>query len=107
MNCWEFMKCGRDQDGSVKCPAYPNFGRSCWAVAGTLCSGKIQGSYATKLEDCRKCAYYNAMLERGIYLAPSQFEASFVSAAHSQKDIDETVRAAAEVFRALGDDCEC
>ena len=51
--------------------------------------------------------YYNAMLERGIYLAPSQFEASFVSAAHSQKDIDETVRAAAEVFRALGDDCEC
>ena len=52
-------------------------------------------------------AYYNAMLERGLYLAPSQFEASFVSAAHSQKDIDETVRAAAEVFKILGDDCEC
>lgn len=52
-------------------------------------------------------AYYNAMLERGIYLAPSQFEASFVSAAHSEKDIDETVRAAAEVFITLGDDCEC
>ena len=52
-------------------------------------------------------AYYNAMLERGIYLAPSQFEASFVSTAHSEKDIDETVRAAAEVFITLGDDCEC
>jgi len=62
--CWEFMHCGRDKDGSVKCPAYPNFGRSCWAVAGTLCSGKVQGSYAAKLEDCRKCAFYNAMLEK-------------------------------------------
>ena len=52
-------------------------------------------------------AYYNAMLDQGVYLAPSQFEASFVSAAHSQEDIDETVRAAADVFKTLGSDCEC
>ncbi len=52
-------------------------------------------------------AYYNAMLERGVYLAPSQFEAAFVSSAHTQEDIDETVRAAADVFKTLGDDCEC
>jgi glutamate-1-semialdehyde 2,1-aminomutase len=52
-------------------------------------------------------AYYNAMLDRGIYLAPSQFEAAFVSTAHTQEDIDETVRAAAEAFGALGGDCEC
>jgi len=52
-------------------------------------------------------AYYNAMLQLGVYLAPSQFEASFVSTAHSQGDIDETVRAAAEVFKTLGSDCEC
>ena len=52
-------------------------------------------------------AYYNAMLERGIYLAPSQFEASFVSTAHSREDIDDTVRAAADVFKTLGSDCDC
>lgn len=43
-------------------------------------------------------AYYRGMLERGIYLAPSQFEALFVSAAHSDQDIDETIAAAEAVF---------
>jgi len=40
--------------------------------------------------------YFRAMLERGIYLAPSQFEAAFLSAAHSDADIDATIRAASE-----------
>jgi glutamate-1-semialdehyde 2,1-aminomutase len=41
------------------------------------------------------------MLERGIYLAPSQFEAAFVSAAHSEADIRRTITAARESFAAL------
>lgn len=56
--CWEYMKCGRDKDCSLKCPAYPNFGRICWAVAGTFCEGKVQGTFAQKLEDCQKCEFY-------------------------------------------------
>jgi glutamate-1-semialdehyde 2,1-aminomutase len=40
------------------------------------------------------------MLERGIYLAPSQFEAAFVSAAHTEEDIRETIMAAGEAFSA-------
>jgi two-component system NtrC family sensor kinase len=56
--CWEYMKCGRDKDCSLKCPAYPNFGRVCWAVAGTFCEGKVQGTFAQKLEDCQKCEFY-------------------------------------------------
>jgi glutamate-1-semialdehyde 2,1-aminomutase len=43
-------------------------------------------------------AYFQAMLQRGAYLAPSQFEAMFVSAAHSQADIDMTVAAAREAM---------
>jgi len=43
-------------------------------------------------------AYYRGMLQRGIYLAPSQFEALFVSSAHNNEYIDQTIRAAAEVF---------
>jgi two-component system NtrC family sensor kinase len=58
VKCWEYMKCGRDKDCSTKCPAYPNFGRVCWAVAGTFCEGKIQGTFAQKYEDCKKCEFY-------------------------------------------------
>jgi two-component system, NtrC family, sensor kinase len=56
--CWEYMKCGRDKDATTKCPAYPHFGRVCWVVAGTFCEGKVQGTFAQKYEDCRKCDFY-------------------------------------------------
>jgi glutamate-1-semialdehyde 2,1-aminomutase len=45
--------------------------------------------------------FFHAMLERGIYLAPSAFEAGFVSAAHSREDIAKTLSAAAEAFSAI------
>ena len=41
-------------------------------------------------------AYFRHMLEAGIYLAPSQFEAMFLSAAHTQEDLDQTIAAAKE-----------
>ncbi len=56
--CWEYMKCGRDKDATTKCPAYPHFGTVCWVVAGTFCEGKVQGTFAQKYEDCRKCDFY-------------------------------------------------
>lgn len=43
--------------------------------------------------------FFKSMLEQGIYLAPSQFEAAFVSLAHSDEDIDRTIEAAANAFR--------
>jgi glutamate-1-semialdehyde 2,1-aminomutase len=45
-------------------------------------------------------AYFRAMLDRGIYLAPSQFEAGFVSIAHTTEDIDRTIAANREGLRA-------
>jgi len=62
--CWEYMKCRRDQDATIKCPAYPNFGRICWAVAGTFCEGKVQGTFAQKYEDCRKCEFYQKVMNK-------------------------------------------
>jgi len=73
-NCWEFKKCGR-QPGGFKsmelgvCPAAANesldgvheganAGRSCWVVAGTLCGGEVQGTYAKKSSNCRQCDFY-------------------------------------------------
>jgi glutamate-1-semialdehyde 2,1-aminomutase len=48
---------------------------------------------AKKCDTRRFASFFRAMLERGVFLAPSQFEALFVSAAHSDADIDRTIRA--------------
>jgi glutamate-1-semialdehyde 2,1-aminomutase len=45
--------------------------------------------------------FFHGMLEEGVYLAPSAFEAGFVSAAHSEAVLDETLAAAARVFSTL------
>ncbi|MFT6046278.1 MAG: glutamate-1-semialdehyde 2,1-aminomutase, partial [Arenicella sp.] len=45
--------------------------------------------------------FFHGMLIRGVYLAPSSFEAGFVSAAHSENDIADTIERAAEVFAEL------
>jgi glutamate-1-semialdehyde 2,1-aminomutase len=66
-----------------------------------------RGLYAvTDWESAKKCntarfgRYFHFMLERGIYLAPSQFEAAFLSTAHSEEDIRTTVDAARAFFDA-------
>ncbi|MEW8505940.1 MAG: glutamate-1-semialdehyde 2,1-aminomutase [Candidatus Thiodiazotropha sp.] len=56
---------------------------------------------ATACDLPRFKAFYHAMLERGVYLAPSAFEAGFVSQSHSEEDIRNTIRAAGEAFNSL------
>jgi glutamate-1-semialdehyde 2,1-aminomutase len=59
----------------------------------------VTDAESAKLSDI-KCfgKFFHAMLERGIYLPPSQYEALFVSAAHSDADISRTIGAARESF---------
>ncbi|MFQ5574878.1 MAG: two-CW domain-containing protein [Terriglobia bacterium] len=73
-NCWEFKKCGREPGGEKVdelglCPACTdsscdgindghNAGRICWAVAGTFCEGKVQGTFAQKKITCMSCDFY-------------------------------------------------
>ena len=60
-------------------------------------------SYAEVMQ-CNKEAFnqfFHAMLGEGVYLAPSAYEAGFVSAAHGPTEIDRTIKAAAKVFAAL------
>ncbi len=45
--------------------------------------------------------FFRALLREGVYIAPSQFETGFVSAAHSEADIDATIRAAEKAFAAV------
>jgi len=60
-------------------------------------------SYAEVMQ-CDKVAFnrfFHAMLERGVYLAPSAYEAGFVSAEHSEADIETTIAAADAAFRSM------
>jgi glutamate-1-semialdehyde 2,1-aminomutase len=45
--------------------------------------------------------FFHGMLEKGIYLAPSAFEAGFVSGAHTEQDIETTIQIADEVLKSL------
>jgi serine/threonine protein phosphatase PrpC len=83
LNCWEYMKCGREP-GGVKvaklgtCPASvdptfnglnqgTNAGRICWLVAGTFCNEKVQGMFAKKQDACRDCIFYKQVhAEEGV-----------------------------------------
>jgi len=56
---------------------------------------------ARTCDTARFGAFFRAMLERGIYLAPSQFETGFVSTAHTEDDLDATLSAAREALAAL------
>ena len=56
---------------------------------------------AMKSDRARFAKFFHGMLDRGVYFAPSQFEAGFLSLAHTDGDIEETVLAAAQVMRTL------
>jgi glutamate-1-semialdehyde 2,1-aminomutase len=55
---------------------------------------------AKEADTARFAAFHSAMLDRGVYLAPSQFEAGFLSTAHGDAEIDATIAAAREAYAA-------
>src|SRR6266481_6425603 len=57
---------------------------------------------AKRSDTKRYARFFREMLDRGIFLAPSQFEAAFVSAAHTAEDIDRTIAAALECLQLIG-----
>jgi glutamate-1-semialdehyde 2,1-aminomutase len=65
-------------------------------------SAPVEGYAAAAHSDTAKFArFFRALLERGIYWPPSQFECALISAAHSTEDVKQTIAAAAEAFRIL------
>jgi hypothetical protein len=83
LNCWQVKHCGREPGGSEVdhvgiCPAASDYtlnrinkgkngGRICWAVAGTLCGGMIQGTFAQKHLNCITCAFYQKVYQEEGY----------------------------------------
>jgi len=74
--------------GSMFCAYFT--GQPVWSLADAM-----------KSDRARFAQFFHGMLAEGIYLAPSQFEAGFISTAHSPADIEKTVKAAAKVMRKL------
>jgi hypothetical protein len=64
LNCWEITKCERIEGGAkakelgVCIAAREGLGHSCWAIAGTLCGGKVRGSIAQKEDNCMSCVVF-------------------------------------------------
>jgi rubrerythrin len=90
LNCWEFKMCGRQPGGIHErdfgsCPVTVEksldgvhngiaAGRACWVVAGTLCKGKVQGTFAQKIMQCEACDFYLKINheERSSFLSPAE-----------------------------------
>ncbi|MGH9681966.1 MAG: glutamate-1-semialdehyde 2,1-aminomutase, partial [Candidatus Acidiferrales bacterium] len=76
------------------------------ACVGSLLTLFFRKEAVTNYADAKQCdtkrfaAFFRAMLERGIFLAPSQFEAMFVSSAHTDADIDRTIASCRECLNA-------
>jgi glutamate-1-semialdehyde 2,1-aminomutase len=80
-----------------------------------ICGGSISGMFgfffsegpvncfadAAKSDTAKFGKWHRMMLERGVYLAPSQYEAGFTSLAHTEEDIDKTIEIAREVMKLL------
>jgi glutamate-1-semialdehyde 2,1-aminomutase len=56
---------------------------------------------AKRSDTKRYARFFREMLDRGVFLAPSQFEAAFVSAAHTSEDITRTIAAARDSLKAI------
>ncbi|MDP3700907.1 MAG: glutamate-1-semialdehyde 2,1-aminomutase [Hylemonella sp.] len=70
---------------------------------GFFLLSELPQNYATvmKTDNARFNTLFHGLLDRGVYIAPALYEAGFVSAAHSEEDIAQTVAAAHEVFKLL------
>jgi glutamate-1-semialdehyde 2,1-aminomutase len=90
------LKAGKDA-------GLPISGGSISAMFGFfLCDGPVRNFDEAKAADTARFGrLHRAMLERGVYLAPSAFEAGFTSLAHSDDDIDVTIAAFRECFAAV------
>jgi glutamate-1-semialdehyde 2,1-aminomutase len=102
---WDQMSAGANRLSSVLCELATAAGLP-WSghQVGTMFSGfftrtSVRDWPTAKTSDTALYGrYFQGMLERGVYLAPSQFEAAFISTAHSESVIESTLEAAAAVF---------
>ena len=82
----------------------PMCGDSLGGMFGFFFAEALPGNYREVMAtNARRFnAFFHAMLDRGVYLAPALYEAGFVSAAHGPREIEASIAAAGEALRTLG-----
>ncbi|MEM5769307.1 MAG: aspartate aminotransferase family protein, partial [Bacillota bacterium] len=79
---------------------------------GSMFTMFFTGTKVLDYETAKSCdtvkyeVFFRTMLAEGVYLAPSQFEAAFLSLSHTERDFEATVAAAAKAFKKVKDICE-
>ncbi len=98
VRCWERLGCSRKD-----CPSY---GKSrCWAIAGTFCHGVVQGQFAQKIGDCRKCVVYRESCGDEIHELVEVFNQMVKDLKHNLVELDKANREKSRMERlsALGE----
>jgi signal transduction histidine kinase len=98
VRCWERLGCDRKD-----CPSY---GKSrCWAIAGTFCHGIVQGQFAQKIGDCRKCVVYKESCGDEIHELVEVFNQMVKDLKHNLKELETANREKSRMERlsALGE----
>lgn len=98
VSCWERLGCDK-QD----CPSY---GKSrCWAIAGTFCHGVVQGQFAQKIGDCRKCVVYKESCGDEIHELVEVFNQMVKDLKHNLNELEKANREKSRMERlsALGE----
>jgi hypothetical protein len=121
LNCWEHKKCGRQPGGYRTtelgiCPVTTyvdldgihngrNAGRACWAIAGSLCGGKVQGTFAEKLHNCWRCEFMKAVQadEEQTPLGFSTTRLGMDRTREKQRQASEVMAQASSIESSLGD----
>jgi glutamate-1-semialdehyde 2,1-aminomutase len=89
----------REACAAAKVPAQVNRAGSMWTMF--FAEGEVFDYASAKRADLRRfAAVHRALLERGVYLPPSQFEAGFLSSEHGAEEVDQTADALREALRA-------
>ncbi len=98
VSCWERLGCDKKD-----CPSY---GKSrCWAIAGTFCHGVVQGQFAQKIGDCRKCIVYKESCGDEIHELVEVFNQMVKDLKHNLNELEKANREKSRMERlsALGE----
>ncbi len=95
LNCWEAKDCGVKE-----CPSYEfTDNLRCWEVSGTLCHGEVQGRYAQKIKDCRKCDVYISARPDPLFELGETFNEMLSILEDNQRALEKALEEAEEASR--------
>ena len=85
LKCWEIKRCGEES-----CPAFADTLRPCWHISDTRCPSCVEGGYAKKIENCRKCEVYERISGDEIQELSDSFNVMAISLNEHISGLEET-----------------